>query len=216
MLRVFVLLAILAAPHTSTAATLVTWASEGEIVFSQYFGLPDRPEVPAVGTPYLLTLTLDPSAAQPTFSAPAGSGCVTTSATGSLTVGSATYGLSGAGFTHAMLPGSNCSPGAPETQFLLGINSFPEDGYPAIRRGAFMEFWFADLLVRDAFPMVPTTLGAGFQIREEAGTYLIRGAGDLKALDVQQPTPVPEPGTMALVGLGLAAAIRRARRARNA
>ena len=212
MSRVSLLCLFLLLPRIVNADTLVTWTSEGEITFSHFFFLPDRPEVPPVGTPYRLTMSFDPRAATPTFAAPAGSNCVTTPVTGSITIGSAQYGFRGGGFTHAMLPGSNCSPGFPDTQFLLPFSARPADGWSAIRGGAYMELWYVDMLVRDAFPDVPTPLGvAGFQIRDEAGFYNIRGAGNLQALAAEQPTPVPEPGTMALVGLGLAAAIRRAR-----
>jgi hypothetical protein len=217
MVKLFALLSLfLLLPGVVNADTLVTWTSQGAITFSHFFNLPDRPEVPPPGTPYQLTMSLDPSAATSTFSAPPGSNCVTTQVTGSITIGHATYGLTGDGFTHAKLPGTNCSPGFPETQFLLGITQLSTDGWAALRGFSFMEFWYRDLLVADAFPVVPTTTVAQFQVRSDAGNFLVAGSGNLQAAGPEQPTPVPEPGTMTLVGLGLAAAIRRARAARRA
>ena len=202
-------------PVLCRADTLVTWASDGVITLSHYHNMQNTGFVPPPGTPYQMTMSFDPGTTKPSFGAPAGSNCFSVSVAGQISIGGADYGLSGSGFTHAQLPGTNCTAGSPETQFLLGLSNSPVDNpWPALRPGAFMELWYTDALMRDAFPAVPTSLGGGFQIREQLGSFLVMGDRNLRAVP-EQPTPVPEPGTMALVGLGLAAAVRRARAARR-
>ena len=211
---VSLLAACLLVANIASAATLVTWQSVGEITLSQYNGFPP-PRTPPVGTPYELTMSWDASTATPTVSSPAGSNCFMVSAAGSLAVGGMSYGLSGLGFTQALLPGTNCSPGAQTTQFLFGVNEVGTDQW--VLGSGFMEvFLFNDLLI-DTFPETPSSASAFIQLRDNvpAALYLVQGSGDLAAVVTEQPTPVPEPATMTLVGLGLAAAIRSARRRRR-
>jgi hypothetical protein len=202
-------------PRMSGADTLVTWVSEGEIRLSEYGRVENTGLVPPVGTPYQLSMSFDPGALTPTPFSPAGSNCFTVPVSGSLTLPGVSYGLSGSGFTHGKLPGTTCSPGWSDTQFLFGISDPTDTPWPVLGTG-FMELWYTDLLVRDAFPAVPTTNGLGFQIRDQVGSFLVMGNGNLQAAMPEQPTPVPEPATMTLFGLGLAAALRRARTARRA
>jgi hypothetical protein len=130
--------------------------------------------------------------------------------TGSLTLGGYAYSTGGRGFTHAQLPGTNCTPGEPTTQFLLGFVDAPADSpWPIIEFG-FIELWYMDRFVRDAFPMVPTSQGGGFQIRDGSRLFNVSASLDLQA--VEQPAAVPEPGTLTLVGVGLAAVVRKIRR----
>jgi hypothetical protein len=75
--------------------------------------------------------------------------------------------------------------------------------------------YYSDLLVQDAFPDVPTSTGALLGTFDLAGGPVVSfsGTGTLRAVD--QTAAVPEPGTLTLLGLGLAAVARRARTARN-
>jgi hypothetical protein len=195
-------------PHTVAAGTIVTWQANGVIGSSSIEPNPRGHIVPPPGTPYELTLMFDPSSMTPTVFGPPGSNCYTVSVSSSLTVGAFTYTGSGAGFTHGKLPGTACSPGWPETQFLLGFGNNPTDSPYPIPFG-FMELWYRDLLVQDAFPDAPTHLGGGFQIRDEAHSFLITAKHNLHG--VEEMSAVPEPGTMMLFGLGLAAVARRVR-----
>lgn len=204
LLAAFLLLA-----NTATAATLVTWQSVGEITLSQWNGFPPS-KTPPAGTPYELTMSWDADTATRTVFSPPGSSCFTVSATGSLSVGAMSYGLSGSGFTQAQLPGSNCSPGARTTQFLFGLNEVGPDQF--ILGSGFMEvFLFNDLLI-NTFPVATSSGTALIQLRDSvpSALYLVQGRGNLTAFGDQQPTPVPEPATMTLLGLGLAAVVRRA------
>ena len=212
MLRpVSLLAACLLVASVASASPLVTWQSAGAITSSEYNGFPPA-RTPPFGTPYELTMSWDAGTATPTVLSPAGSNCFTVSAAGSLAVGGMTYGLSGVGFTQAQLPGSNCSRGARTTQFLFGVNEVGTDQW--ILGTGFMEvFLFNDLLSR-TFPERPSSASAFIQLRDNVGSevYLVQGRGNLAAVVAEQPSPVPEPATMTLVALGLAAVIRSARR----
>lgn len=210
-MRACLLLTCLLMARAASAGTIVTWQSVGEIVVSTFHNISDTGLTPPVGTPYELQMNFDPSALSPTPLSAAGSNCYTVGVSGSVAIGGYTYGLSGNGFTHGKLPGSACSPGWMETQFLLGVVDAPPAS-PWVLGLGFMEAWYVDTLVKDAFPLAPTSNeGMGFQIRDFSGSFLVRAHGDLQAVDVEQPTPVPEPGTLALFGLGLAAVARRVR-----
>lgn len=196
---------------TATADPIVTWYAEGEIGLATAFGIENHPVVPPVGTPVQLTLTLHRDLMTPTPLSAAGDNCFSVPVSGTLTIGGAAHSLSGAGFTHAQLPGSNCSPSWHETQFLLGLGE-PSTPTPWLIADGFMEMWYTDMLVRDAFPDIPNASAAGFQLREQSGRdWLVGGVVNWKN-DVQQTAPVPEPGTMALFALGLAGVARRVRR----
>jgi hypothetical protein len=211
MTRPFSLLCLcLLVSRTAAADAIVTWHAEGEIGSSTYFGLP-TPLLPPAGTPYQLSLTFNQSLVTPTGLSPAGSNCFTVPVSGSLTVGGFAHALGGLGFTHATLPGSNCTPGSQETQFILGIAE-PSVPSPWILADGFMELWYRDLLIRDAFPDSPTSEYGGFQIRDQFFEMLVNADLNLEGADVQQPAPVPEPGTLMLFGLGLAAIARKVRK----
>lgn len=199
--------------RAAAADTMVTWQSSGQVTLSQYLGFTGTPFTPPIGTPYQLTLSFNPAAVKPTDLA-SNPTCNSVAVTGSMNLGGYNYGLSGKGYTHAMLPGTTCSPGWFETQFLIGVAS-PADS-PWKIKGGFMEAWYSDLLVRDTFPNAPTPVGSfGWQMRDDVSspTFLVMAKGSLSALaDPVQPTPVPEPGTITLLGLGIALAANKIRR----
>jgi hypothetical protein len=109
-----------------------------------------------------------------------------------------------------------CNPNSDRTQFLLFGLMAPRPDIPwDLSFPAFSSVYvldYTDLLVQDAFPDVPTTLRAslGPVVDLGGGGWNFHAGFDLRA--VNQTTPVPEPGTMVLLGIGLAAAVRARRR----
>lgn len=200
-------------PHAAAADSILTWQASGEIGFSAFGGQQDTGRVPVAGTPYELTITLFQDTVRPTVSSPAGSNCNMVNVSASLTMGGFNYSMGGFGFTHARLPGTNCSPGSPETQFIMGFREpRPVTPWPTVGFG-FMELWYMDLVDQNLFPDSPTHNGGGFQIRDETGIWIISARHNLHGLQApEQPTAVPEPGTVTLFGLGLAAIARKLRR----
>ena len=79
-----------------------------------------------------------------------------------------------------------------------------------MRSGRLLIVTYRDALMRDAFPDAPSApLGADVWLIDLFNDGGFNGHIDLQAVD--QTSAVPEPGTMTLVGLGLAAAYRRRR-----
>lgn len=209
--RVGLLVLCLLVPRIVVGGTLVTWGAEGEIGSALPQAWVDAGRIPPAGTPYQLTMTLDPSSAVPTPLSPPGSNCFMVNVSASLSLGGYAYALGGKGFTHATLPGSNCSPGSQETMFVMGVVPPVDSPWPWLEM-SFMELWFRDLLVRDAFPNAPMHEFGGFQIRDQSGAFVLTARHNLQALE--QPTAVPEPGTLTSLGLGMAAVARKIRRRR--
>ena len=218
MVKLVLLLCVaLAVPAITAADTLVTWTSNGAVWISEYHRQQNNGFVPPVGTPYQMTLSFDRGAITPNQFGSPGDNCFAVPVSGSLTLGGVSYGLKGHGWTHAMLPGLTCAPGFPETQFLLGLTFPPDNPWPAFTSfRPFMEAWYRDLANSNDFPVMPVALGMGFQLREQFGGMLVGGRGNLQGMSPGETVHAPEPGTLTLVGLGLAAAIRRARKLRSA
>jgi hypothetical protein len=213
-----VVCASLLVSYPATAGTIVSWQGTGEVTQSwpnQGFPQP----FPSVGTPLTVTLSFDPSSAVPTPSGSPGTvGCMTVGFSGSMTLGGYTYSSGPSlGFTHAAVPGSNCVPpgglfDGGYTQFAFQGLQTPPDSPWVLGSGRLLILTYRDSLVQDAFPDAPSApLGADVWLLDlfNDGRWGFNGHVDLQAVD--QTTPVPEPGTMTLLGLGLAAAYRRRR-----
>jgi hypothetical protein len=220
MKRVLIVCAmLLAAAYPVSADPIVTWQGSGAVTSSDdlFPGFPDHPfyrAAPPVGTPLSFNVSFDPSQAHPTMFSSPGSGCLTVPASGSLTIGDYTYGLNGEGLTHGLAPGITCATGSLSyTEFGLHVSDV-ETGAPwELNNGRGMLIvYFNDPLIRDTFPTSPAASSAGlywaiFPGSPQAPTF--EGRIDLSAVD--EMTPVPEPGTLSLLALGLAAAYRKRR-----
>lgn len=211
--RISVLCVSLLLPQIAFADTIVTWVGEGAVTANyQQFPIPHQ-MVPPVGTPFSLTMTFDPARAFP-HPNPQGLGencMILPGVSSSLNLGGYIYnGSNNLAFTNAMLPGTNCSESG-LTQFSLHNTRTPAGAPWNLNDGGILILSYRDLLVQDAFPLAPTTPLASLWYDSPGIPWGFRGSLSLAAVD--QPAPVPEPGTLTLFGLGLAAIVRRRRRA---
>ena len=218
--RIAVLCGCLLLPQGAAADTLisfndglVTWTATGTITRSPG----SRPRPITIGTPFELTFTFNPSSATRTLGGMSGTeDCMKVTTSGSLTIGGGSYATTGFGFTNAFLPGSNCSPGRPETQFDFRFSAAGDDPFNLVGSSSLGFLFYRDLLVQDAFPDVPMPNGlASFEINFDISQgfpafWQVGGPATLSA--VEQAAPVPEPGTLTMIGIGLAAVARRSRR----
>ena len=213
---------LLLVPGPAAADTLVsfgpgtvTWVASG-VTTDGYASLPGL-LFPPVGTPWALTLTFNPSASFPTIGRlPHQTYCNSVNVAGSLDIGGYAYAGTGFGFTHAQLPGTNCVDGGDNGDTQFGFGLAPLGDSPWDVNGSFFVASYRDELVRDAFPETPT--GEGFWSWRSPFLFEpfweVSAPFDPALKSVEQPTPVPEPGTVSLFGLGLAAAARHLRKKR--
>lgn len=221
-----VLLTVVLAIAPSASASTIIWEAFGEVTRTTYIGgfgdtIPP-PEFghfgPPVGTPYEIRLSFDPDARVQTPLHPAPQPCSMTAASGSMVLGGFSYNLTGNVFTNGLFPADNCSTGpaqlAPSIDFFLfplaiGPTPWGLDGY--------LELKYWDLIFTGglAFPTTPTYDRDG-ALYSHNFFFDFRGPFAPTVADIEQPAAVPEPGTMALLGTGLAYGLARRRRAHGA
>jgi len=191
------------------ADTMVTWQADGQITSNHIQDI--RFTAAPVGTPVSVTLMFNP--AQATTTPNGGSTrCMVLPVSASLSIGDVDYTATGLGFTQAMLPGSNCSPGSGITQFSLHNLQQPAESSWSPLSGGVLIFDYRDLLVQDAFPNQPTVrdgINSSLFYTGLTGFSPWTFSSGLTFREIEQPAAVPEPATFTLLGLGLAMVARR-------
>ncbi len=217
-MRYLAVLCVLAIPSPALADP-ITWKAANE-VFNVNDGMNLWPGLEP-GTPWELTVTFDPQST-PTVLSP---GCNVYSA------GAATFKLGGFSYSHsggevytnAGLPEVGCFAGLPEgeaglIQFLWGNGWVEEPGaWPLNDAFGILLAGYYDLNIKDGtLPTVPVFdpnggIFGGLRFESEHSRF---SGGAVRFEIVEQPTVVPEPATMTLMGAGLAALIAAKRRRR--
>ena len=219
MLKQLLFLCVVVLISRPAFAATIVWEAFGELTSANYrFPFPPPPDfpnqVPPVGTTYSLQLQFDPSASSPTPDAPPGSPCSFTAVTGSFALGGFSYGLSGNAFTSAQLPGANCltsqPPGA--IDFFLAPTTIDTAAPWDLTSGTkYLNLRYFDLVHQDGtFPTFPMFAFPGSLYFEN--DFFNFGAPFAPHAVVDQAAPVPEPGSMTLLGIGLAYGASRYRR----
>ena len=214
------LAALFVAVSTPASADPITWKAAGELTY-----VVDQMHIwPGMdpGTPWELTVAFDPDST-PTVIHP---GCnVYDSGPATFQLGGFTYTRSaGEIYTNAGLPAFGCIGFLPEgevglIQFWFGGGWIEEPGAWSLN-AAFgpMVAGYYDRNVKDGtLPTVPTFDSIGmFGGLQQLGLDRLQefGGGPVHFQLVEQPTAVPEPTTMTLMGAGLAALIAAKRRRR--
>lgn len=220
-MRTTIVVVLLVLWSAAARAATITWFDSG--VLTSVNGTAEFPGL-TVGTPWSLQINFDPSApGTPASLAAPGSNCnIYPMGSTTFTLGTFTYTSTGGQiWTNSDLPGLGCSP-APTgaVQFEWGVTWTQEPGAWNLNvSSGLLMAGYTDAVQSDGFlPTVPSLSGAssglnfydflsGPRSRFQDHTF----APQLADLT---PTPVPEPATLGLFGVGLAYVARRVRRRR--
>ncbi|HUQ89815.1 MAG TPA: PEP-CTERM sorting domain-containing protein [Vicinamibacterales bacterium] len=220
MKRIFALSVLLLWARDASAETII-WEAFGEVSWIGYtqFGGNSTPPPgwthlgPPAGTPYSINVSFDPDARMQTPTSPAGAPCSTAAAQGTMALGGFNYALSGNIFTNALFAPMNCYVGDIQPlgsiDFFLFMTALDPDPWE-LEGTHYLELKYFDLLHQNGtFPTEPTMDRSGSLWFHSEPFFNFSGSFTPRLAAVEEATPVPEPGTMTLFGIGLALAARR-------
>lgn len=217
-MRPSLLLVFAVAIATPVTAAPITWQDAGVI-----HGVFDRngnvlPGL-TIGTPWSLQITFDPASPGRSTGGLGVSGCNTFDAGATVfTFGGFTYrASSGQVFTNSALPGTNCTAPTGMIQFNFYRQWTQEPGAWDLNLGALLPAYYDAVHSDGSLPTDPTFnpiqgVFAGLFWHDVTGNRDFQFYSGFTPSLAAQPTPVPEPGTLVLLGTGLAYAGRRRRR----
>lgn len=219
-----VLLALALATAVPAAAATITWEAADVLLgvsdpFHQLPGL-------TPGTPWTLQLTFDPTVAgRPAPSSDPSWACniYDVGATAVFQLGGFTYTNSGGRiFTNSILPGNNCRNVAPSSppgmiQFAWSNPWTHQPGAWNLGGMFFMAGYYDGISQDGSLPARPTVVAGGPYdglIVEDGWSVRRQFTSRFEPRLVEQPTAVPEPATLTMLGAGLALLARRRLRGR--
>lgn len=218
-MKCVVVFAVALASAAPAMASPISWLASDFIdnVSDRYHQLPGL----TVGTPWTLSLTFDPDVAgrPAAFSNPSfNCNIYDVGATAVFQLGAFTYTNSGGRiFTNSILPGNNCRDVAPSSppgmiQFAWSSPWTQQPGAWNLAGMFFVAGYYDGISQDGSLPTNPTIVAGGPYdglIVEDGWSVPRQFTSRFEPRLVEQPTAVPEPATLTMLGAGLALLARQ-------